>query len=162
MRTIFITLVLLAASPAAFADEVRFDGGVVSGFGMGEIRYAFSPIDSVQLEAGFGGGLGGVHGSFVPKLVVGKGRTRLLAGAGVSVGNEGFLGISQRGPMAWLLVEAFGMEYRLDSGVFVSGGAGFAIGLSGEYCVDCGGSMDYRPLTSLIIPQARFGLGYAF
>jgi hypothetical protein len=157
----FMALVLCVATPA-FADEVRFDGGMVSGFGLGEVRYAFSPKESVQLEAGFGGGLTGVHGSFVPKLVYGKGRTRMLAGAGVSVGNEGFIGISQRGPMAWLLVEAFGMEYRMDSGVFVAGGAGFAIGLSGEYCVDCGGTMDYKPLTSLIIPQARFGLGYAF
>jgi hypothetical protein len=161
MRILFMAVVTLLSAPA-MADEIRFDGGMVSGFGLGEVRYAFSPAEQVQLEAGFGGGVDGVHGSFVPKLVYGRGRTRVLAGAGVAVGNEGFIGVSERGPMAWLLVEAFGIEYRLDSGMIVAGGAGFAIGLSGEYCVDCGGSMDYRPLTSLIIPQAHFGLGYAF
>jgi len=161
MRIVFMAVIVLVSAPA-MADEIRFDGGMVSGFGLGEVRYAFAPLQQVQLEAGFGGGVDGVHGSLVPKLVYGRGHTRMLAGAGVAISNEGFVGISQRGPMAWLLVEAFGMEYRLDSGVIVGGGAGFAIGMSGEYCVDCGGSMDYKPLTSLIIPQAHFGLGYAF
>src|SRR5438477_13102707 len=98
MRMMFMAVVLFASAPA-LADEVRFDGGMVSGFGLGEVRYAFSPADAVQLEAGFGGGLLGVHGSFVPKLVYGRGQTRLLAGAGVASGNEGFVGIGQRGPM---------------------------------------------------------------
>ena len=103
LRVHVFVLLPLAFADAAFADaappdqnRISVDLGVASAVGGLGVTYSYFADDSLGLEAGLGVGATGLQLSLMPKLRLGAGRHRFVAGAGLSAGI--YAGVGNTGP----------------------------------------------------------------
>jgi hypothetical protein len=147
----------------AYRYQVRLDGGVASALGFGGIAFVYSPLRSVELEAGTGVGITGVQLSFMPKLAIGSVHNRFVTGVGLAYATETAYPTGTH-PI-WLNADLLGFEHRGSSGFTFLATAGYTISLQGRFCdtspfEGCGGG-DARYKTVGAI-QGRLGVGYSF
>jgi hypothetical protein len=135
-------------------------GSAVGGFGL---TLSFVPAANLLTEVGMGVGFSGLQLSVMQKVLLGSGRARFAAGAGVSHGggNRDFPDSS-----LWLNVDLVGMELRGWRGLVFFVAGGITVGLSGGRYIhlvqnDCGRTY-CGDAVGEIWPQGRAGLGYWF
>ena len=148
---------------APYQMAVALNLGFGSAVGTLGLTLSVLPTANLQTEVGMGVGISGFQLSAMQKVLLGSGRARFVAGAGLSYG-----GGSSDFPDSslWLNVDLAGMELRGWRGLvfFVAGGT--TVGLAGgRYIVpvqnDCGHTY-CGDAVGQFFPQARVGLGYWF
>lgn len=146
-----------------YQAAIAFNFGIGSAVGTAGLTLSFLPTEHLQTELGMGAGGSGLQLSAMQKLVLGSGRARFVAGAGISYGN----GSDEfPDPSLWLNVDVLGVELRGWHGMvfFVAGGT--TVGLAGGRYIhpiqnDCGHTY-CGDAVGQFFPQLRFGLGYWF
>jgi len=135
-------------------------GSAVGGLGL---TCAFLASSLLSTEIGVGIGFSGAQFSAMQKVLLGWGRTRLVAGAGLSygAGNHDFPFQS-----LWLNLDLAGIEFRTRSGLVLSFAAGATMGLVGGDYIDpiqndCGRTYCGNSVGKLL-PQYRMGIGFWF
>jgi len=146
------------------SSTVAFNLGAGSAVGFVGLTYSYLPVPGLETEAGIGMGWTGLQFSAMQKFVLGKGRTRFVAGVGFAFSSGGGLGNVNASRNFWLNVDLLGLEVRTKSGVvfFLSGGLTHAFGQGGYWITgDCGAPNP--PCSSDdTLPQLRIGFGRAF
>lgn len=165
--------VIVAAAVALFSRSapvraqetgVGLNVGLASAVGFGGVTVTRSFFEHVRLEIGGGLGYSGWQLSLMPKLVLGTGRVRFVAGAGVAVAWPADSRVAAGHPV-WLNVDLLGMEFRFDSGFAIFNSVGITGGLGGgELCVPADGCEPQflRNVDHYWSPQARVGVAYWF
>ena len=173
MRPTRLSTVMVAATVALFSRSaplraqdtaVGVNVGFASAVGFGGVTLTRSLFERARLEIGGGLGYSGWQLSVMPKLVLGEGRARFVAGAGVAVAWPADSRVASGHPV-WLNVDLLGMEYRFDSGFAIFNSAGVTVGLGGgEICVPPDGCEPQflRNVNDYWSPQVRAGVAYWF
>lgn len=148
------------------ADQtaVGVNVGFASAVGFGGVTVTRSIFEKARIELGGGLGYSGWQLSVMPKLVLGDGPGRFVAGAGVSVAwpTDGRVAA---GHPVWLNLDVLGVEYEFDSGLAFSGSVGVTGGLGGgQICVPPDGCEPQflRDVNRYWAPQMRAGVAYWF
>lgn len=161
LRLFILTLTSLL-SPAVLADEPVADAGqnaVAAHLGIasaiGSVGGAYQRyIGDAAIEAGAGVGGSGLQLSAMPKLVLGEGRNRFMAGVGLALALDG------DDERVWLNVDLAGWEHRFDSGWLFSLAGGLTHLLTSDE--PCTGDFLLCWSEPEVLPQLRVGLGYLF
>jgi len=149
---------------AGWRRAVGVNLGVGSAVGLGGVTLTQELGDHFRVEAGGGFGVSGWQLSLMPKLVLGSGRDRYVAGAGVSIAFPTD-SRSATGRPIWLNVDVLGYEHRFDSGLALSAALGLTGGLGGgQLCVPSDGCEPQllHDVTTYWGPQTRIGVAYWF
>ncbi|MFL5304322.1 MAG: hypothetical protein ACJ8F1_03875 [Polyangia bacterium] len=138
--------------------------GFASAVGWTGVTVTREILEHARVEVGGGYGYSGWQLSLMPKVTLGDGRDRFVAGAGVSVSWPTDPRYASGHPV-WLNVDVGGGEHRFASGLAISGSIGFTGGLGGgEICLPPDGCEPQflRSVTHSWGPQARLGAAYWF
>jgi len=138
--------------------------GIGSEVGFAGVTLTQSIMKRARLELGGGYGYSGYQLSLMPRLALGDGPVRFIAGAGVSVAFPTDPRVASGHPV-WLNLDVAGGEYRFRSGVAISGNVGFTGGLGGgTLCFPEDGCEPQflLPVTHFWGPEARVGVAYWF
>jgi hypothetical protein len=139
--------------------------GLGSAVGTLGVALARTAGDYAQVEFGAGLGGSGLQLSIMPKLALGTRRNHFLCGIGVSLAVPTHSAEATGHPI-WLNVDALGAEHLSKNGIAFLVALGFTKGLgNGTACGDvlpCDDPGQLEDVTRIVLPQLRFGLGYAF
>jgi hypothetical protein len=137
--------------------------GIGSAVGSLGLTCSFLASSLLSTEIGVGIGISGAQFSAMQKVLLGWGRTRFVAGAGLSYGsgNHDFPFES-----LWLNLDLAGVEFRTWRGLVLSLAAGATMGLVGGDYIDpiqndCGRTYCGNSVGKLL-PQYRMGVGFWF
>jgi hypothetical protein len=135
-------------------SSIAFNLGLGSAVGALGLTYSYLPWPGLETEAGIGLGFTGLQLSAMQKFVLGKGRTRFVAGVGVGF-SSGAGDAGSKSSNLWLNVDALGLEVRTKSGLvfFLSVGITHAFGAEIDFILQSVGDT---------FPQLRIGFGKAF
>ena len=141
--------------------------GLFSAVGEIGVTYTYAPIPAFQIELGSGIGFSGPQFSLMPKLSLGDGRNRFLAGIGPSVGLDWYGSLGSGPASYWLNVDV-GYEYRTPGGYSFLVAVGIFRGIAGGYhdpCVNFSNDSCLGPfeqVKGVTFPQMRFAWGHWF
>jgi hypothetical protein len=157
----------LQASPVgepAWRDRtstVCLNLGLGSAIGELGLTYAFAPWMPLETELGIGNGLTGTQLSLMEKVVLGHGRTRVVAGVGVAYSPRRGPSWELRTSHWWLNLDLVGFEMRTQRHLTFSFAFGMSLILGPPILLfdsDCSGDQCDHEKTDGF-PQLRFAIG---